>query len=158
MKRHIHLLSILMLLLVGIYLTACEPYTSSTEIQSTKLQPSAATEAARQYKVDQECARYPERCVDFSATFTANETDIHRDYPDESNSPNLSQDGCPTGCTFHPDGCNIKGNISFDTKEKIYHIPGGEYYSATTINSSYGERWFCTESEAIANGWRKSYK
>jgi len=141
-----------MLMFVGIYLTACEPYTSSTEIQ-----PSAATATARKILVDQECARYPERCVDWSATFAADEAEFD-DYPESNRSPNLSQDGCPKGCTYHPDGCDIKGNIAFDTKEKIYHIPGGEYYSDTIINPSYGERWFCTEAEAIANGWRKSYK
>jgi len=158
MRRHIHLLCVFMLILVGTYLTACEPYTSSTEIQSTKQQSSAATEAARQMLVDRECAMYPERCVDWSATFAADEAEYRRDNPESISSPNLSQDGCPTGCTFHPDGCDIKGNIAFDTEEKIYHIPGGEYYSDTKINPSYGERWFCTEAEAIANGWRKSYK
>ena len=73
-------------------------------------------------------------------------------------SPTVGNEGCPYGCTFQKDGCDIKGNISFDTNEKIYHIPGQEFYSETTINPDYGERWFCTENEAIANGWRKSYK
>ncbi|MCX6028311.1 MAG: LysM domain-containing protein [Chloroflexi bacterium] len=53
-------------------------------------------------------------------------------------------------------GCVIKGNISFDTKERIYHIPGCEYYEQTEISPQNGERWFCTEAEAIANGWRKA--
>lgn len=64
--------------------------------------------------------------------------------------------GCPSGCTFHPPGCEIKGNISISTGEKIYHVPGGEFYEACVINPDYGERWFCTEQEAIDNGWRKS--
>ena len=64
--------------------------------------------------------------------------------------------GCPNGCTTHFPGCDIKGNISFNSGEKIYHVPGGEYYDATIINPDYGERWFCTEQEAIENGWRKS--
>lgn len=51
--------------------------------------------------------------------------------------------------------CNIKGNISLDG-EKIYHLPGQEFYSATEIDTEYGERWFCTEEEARAAGWRKS--
>ncbi|CAN7629212.1 hypothetical protein [Rhizobium sp. LjRoot258] len=25
-------------------------------------------------------------------------------------------------------GCNIKGNISIDTGERIYHVPGQEYW------------------------------
>ncbi|WP_414550441.1 hypothetical protein [Anabaena sp. CCY 0017] len=52
--------------------------------------------------------------------------------------------------------CNIKGNISVKTGSKIYHLPGMKYYESTVINPARGERWFCTESEAIANGWRKS--
>jgi micrococcal nuclease len=50
----------------------------------------------------------------------------------------------------------IKGNISLRTGEKIYHVPGGEYYDQTVIDEAKGERWFCTEAEAIAAGWRKS--
>jgi len=66
--------------------------------------------------------------------------------------------GCPNGCTTHVTGCNIKGNVTVDTKEKIYHVPGGAYYTATVIDPKYGERWFCTEAEAKANGWRRSSK
>lgn len=64
--------------------------------------------------------------------------------------------GCPQGCTYHKAGCDIKGNISIETGEKIFHVPGQEYYSETIIRSEYGERWFCTAREARANGWRKS--
>lgn len=64
--------------------------------------------------------------------------------------------GCPDGCTSQISGCNIKGNISINTSEKIYHLPGMEYYNETIIRPEYGERWFCTEQEAIANGWRKA--
>lgn len=53
-------------------------------------------------------------------------------------------------------GCNIKGNISIDTGERIYHVPGQKYYSKTKISSQYGERWFCSEQEARTAGWRKS--
>ncbi|WP_245437710.1 MULTISPECIES: hypothetical protein [unclassified Mesorhizobium] len=52
--------------------------------------------------------------------------------------------------------CNIKGNISYNTGEKIYHVPGQEYYSETRISMLKGERWFCSEAEAIAAGWRKA--
>ena len=51
--------------------------------------------------------------------------------------------------------CLIKGNIS-GKGERIYHVPGGQYYEATVINTARGERWFCTELEAVAAGWRKS--
>jgi hypothetical protein len=66
--------------------------------------------------------------------------------------------GCPTGCTYHKTGCDIKGNVSFNTGEKIYHLPGDSFYGSTTIDPAYGERWFCTEAEALANGWRHAYQ
>jgi hypothetical protein len=53
-------------------------------------------------------------------------------------------------------GCDIKGNISVETGERIYHLPGQKYYSSTRIDGSRGERWFCSESDARAAGWRKS--
>jgi len=65
---------------------------------------------------------------------------------------------CQYGCKAHLEGCDIKGNISYSTKEKIYHMPGQEYYVQTVITPGIGERWFCTEEEAIANGWRKAYR
>ena len=49
----------------------------------------------------------------------------------------------------------IKGNIS-SSGEKIYHVPGQQYYDSTVIDESKGERWFCTELDAQAAGWRKS--
>lgn len=57
---------------------------------------------------------------------------------------------------YSPTSCLIKGNISFDTGEKIYHLPGQEFYNSTIIDTSQGERWFCTEAEAQSAGWRKS--
>ena len=50
-------------------------------------------------------------------------------------------------------GCAIKGNIN-SKGERIYHVPGSRYYSKTRINEAYGERWFCSETEALAAGWR----
>ncbi|WP_245466538.1 MULTISPECIES: thermonuclease family protein [unclassified Mesorhizobium] len=52
-------------------------------------------------------------------------------------------------------GCTIKGNISAEG-ERIYHLPGQKYYSATIINQAKGEMWFCSEAEAVAAGWRRS--
>ena len=52
--------------------------------------------------------------------------------------------------------CVIKGNISYNTGEQIYHVPGQQYYDATEIDESAGEMWFCTEQDAINAGWRKS--
>jgi hypothetical protein len=64
---------------------------------------------------------------------------------------------CPSGCVTVPDCATlIKGNMSLDKGEKIYHVPGQVYYPETMVEPSKGERWFCTENEAIANGWRRS--
>ncbi len=49
--------------------------------------------------------------------------------------------------------CNIKGNIS-SKGERIYHVPGQKWYNRTKISESRGERWFCSEDEAQAAGWR----
>ena len=53
-------------------------------------------------------------------------------------------------------GCRIKGNISRHGGERIYHVPSGHYYDQTRIDTSKGERWFCSEAEARAAGWRRS--
>lgn len=52
--------------------------------------------------------------------------------------------------------CLIKGNISIETNKKLYHLPGMQDYGITQIDSAKGERWFCTESEAIAAGWSRA--
>lgn len=51
-----------------------------------------------------------------------------------------------------PEGCPIKGNIS--RNGRIYHAPWSEWYDRTRIDTSRGERWFCSEAEAMAAGWR----
>jgi endonuclease YncB( thermonuclease family) len=51
-----------------------------------------------------------------------------------------------------PDGCAIKGNI---TKHgRIYHMPWSPWYAQIRIEPEKGKRWFCTEAEALAAGWR----
>jgi hypothetical protein len=52
--------------------------------------------------------------------------------------------------------CRIKGNIS-RSGEKIYHTPQSPWYDATRLDEAGGERWFCSEKEARAAGWR-SYR
>ena len=51
-----------------------------------------------------------------------------------------------------PNDCVIKGNIS--GSGKIYHTPSSPWYARTKINTAKGERWFCSEEEAQAAGWR----
>lgn len=56
---------------------------------------------------------------------------------------------CPNGAGA------IKGNIN-SSGEKIYHVPGGRYYESVRIDLPDGEKFFCSEAEAVAAGWRKS--
>ena len=51
--------------------------------------------------------------------------------------------------------CVIKGNIGAKGG-RIYHLPGQADYAATRINEKKGERWFCTETEARAAGFRRA--
>jgi endonuclease YncB( thermonuclease family) len=51
-----------------------------------------------------------------------------------------------------PRGCAIKGNIS--ANGHIYHLPWSPWYGNVRIDEKKGERWFCSESEAVAAGWR----
>ena len=53
-------------------------------------------------------------------------------------------------------GCKIKGNISHNSGKRIYHMPGDRDYERTRISSSRGEKYFCTEAEARAAGWRRA--
>ncbi|MEM6387510.1 MAG: thermonuclease family protein [Pseudomonadota bacterium] len=53
-----------------------------------------------------------------------------------------------------PEGCPIKGNISVKSGARIYHMPWSRNYRRTLISPEKGERWFCDEAEAIAEGWR----
>lgn len=51
-----------------------------------------------------------------------------------------------------PEGCPIKGNIS--NNGHIYHAPWSPWYGKTKVSEERGERWFCTEREALDAGWR----
>lgn len=63
--------------------------------------------------------------------------------------------GCLAPPPAAPGSCDIKGNIS-SSGERIYHVPGQRYYEVTKIDEAKGERWFCSEAEAVAAGWRKA--
>lgn len=51
-----------------------------------------------------------------------------------------------------PDGCPIKGNISGGGR--IYHAPWSPWYAKTKVSLEQGEKWFCSEREALDAGWR----
>lgn len=53
--------------------------------------------------------------------------------------------------------CTIKGNVS-RSGGRIYHMPGQLNYAKINMSKNSGERWFCTEAEAEAAGWRKALR
>jgi ABC-type sulfate transport system permease component len=52
-------------------------------------------------------------------------------------------------------GCSIKGNVN-KKGQRIYHLPGQENYADIVITAEKGERYFCSEEEAVNAGWRKA--
>jgi hypothetical protein len=62
------------------------------------------------------------------------------------------QHSCPDGCTAPIADCVIKGDINaFNIR--LYYLPLDEGYDSITVNGDLGERWFCTEADALRNGW-----
>jgi endonuclease YncB( thermonuclease family) len=53
--------------------------------------------------------------------------------------------------------CVIKGNVN-RKGERIYHLPGQLNYAQINMTKGLGERWFCTEAEAEAAGWRRAMR
>lgn len=51
-----------------------------------------------------------------------------------------------------PAGCAIKGNVT--KNGRIYHMPWSPWYDQIKIEPDKGKRWFCSEAEAVAAGWR----
>lgn len=135
-----------------IMMAMCAPKNNSGEAATATVDTRSnetairATEAAR----DRLVAEAQDRIM---ATALASHEDSERE-------ARLMQDysevGCPTGCFAPKAECQIKGNISVENGAKIYHMPYQKYYAETKIDPRYGERWFCTEQEAINNGWRRS--
>lgn len=52
-----------------------------------------------------------------------------------------------------PQGCPIKGQIT--RNERVYVVPWQSGYSRVRIRQDKGERWFCTEAEAQAAGFKR---
>ena len=76
--------------------------------------------------------------------------------PGGSTKPNAFT--CIGGCAVPPDpSCAIKGNVN-SQGERIYHTPGQRDYDKTDIKPEEGDRWFCTEEEAQAAGFRHAQR
>lgn len=51
-----------------------------------------------------------------------------------------------------PEGCPIKGHLAGNAK--LYVLPWSADYHRVRISKARGERWFCSEQEAISAGWK----
>jgi micrococcal nuclease len=51
--------------------------------------------------------------------------------------------------------CVVKGNVDRNDK-RWYHLPGFRHYSQTEVNLDHGDRWFCSEEEAIKAGFERA--
>lgn len=67
-------------------------------------------------------------------------------------SGNLLAREAPNGQAASSSSCAIKGNVNAKG-ERIYHLPGSRNYARVAMNGP-DERWFCSEPEAKAAGWR----
>ena len=65
---------------------------------------------------------------------------------------NVRHNAWRTAESTAPNGCAIKGNIS--EGGHIYHAPWSAWYDKVRIDEARGERWFCSEADAVAAGWR----
>jgi len=61
---------------------------------------------------------------------------------------------CAEGCVEPSEGCLIKGVVT-GMGDKYYYLPSAEGYEDALLLIKYGGRWFCTEQEAIQNGFQK---
>lgn len=51
-----------------------------------------------------------------------------------------------------PEGCPIKGRVA--SGARIYVLPWSPSYDSVRVSTARGERWFCSEGEAQAAGWK----
>jgi endonuclease YncB( thermonuclease family) len=126
--------------------------TNGTEDLGAELARAGLALAYRQYSddyIDEEnearAARRGAWAGDFTAPWDARRAGGTQPRPPQSG----SGDGV-SGCR----GTGIKGNISKPSGERIYHLPGSSSYDETRIDEADGERWFCTEQDAVRAGWR----
>jgi len=65
--------------------------------------------------------------------------------------PRSATEGAPSA------ECTIKGNVNANG-ERIYHMPGQEFYGRVRMDVGKGKQWFCTKGEAEAAGWRRALR
>jgi len=50
--------------------------------------------------------------------------------------------------------CTIKGNLR--SNKKTYYLPTCDAYDQVIVDEAYGDRWFCTQEDAIAQEFRRA--
>lgn len=55
-----------------------------------------------------------------------------------------------------PEGCPIKGQVS--SERKTYVLPWSSDYDRIRVRPSRGERWFCSEAEAVGAGFKAAQR
>jgi endonuclease YncB( thermonuclease family) len=55
-----------------------------------------------------------------------------------------------------PDGCPIKGQVT--ASSRTYVLPWSPDYERARVQSTRGERWFCSEQEAVAAGFKAAQR
>lgn len=121
----------------------------------------------RNSRWEDEQERYEANSADWADAFgrlAGTEEADYREYLEQKHldspeAPRLNE-GCRGGCESYPTWCQtvIKGNVAYQTGERIYHMPWDEYYDETRIDTRYGELWFCTAEEAEDAGWRRALR
>ncbi|MDX2159449.1 MAG: thermonuclease family protein [Hyphomicrobiaceae bacterium] len=53
-----------------------------------------------------------------------------------------------------PEGCPIKGQVA--NGDRVYLLPWSARYDRVRVSKRRGERWFCSEEEAVAAGFRSA--
>ncbi len=64
---------------------------------------------------------------------------------------------CPTSTGQSNPQCRFKRTIN-DHGDRIDHLPGDPRYAWIKLDATTGERWFCSEKEALTAGWRPPRK
>ena len=55
-----------------------------------------------------------------------------------------------------PDGCPIKGQVT--GPERVYVLPGTPAYERARVQTSRGDRWFCSEQDAASAGFKAAQR
>jgi len=71
----------------------------------------------------------------------------------------IYSDTCVQYVNLKSPKCSIKGNVNTSWRTKIYSFKGCNIkYEGTAVNLAMGDKWFCTEKEALDAGFVKAEK